>query len=136
MAPSIARLILRQLEKLERFNTHRLAIATVYRETIRSKKIKHPRVPTDRQSIFLRYTVLTSRAEELRKEAKHVNIFLGDWYCRAIAPEGVDYEKIRYDPAGCPGAEALAMRSLNLPTDISVSADDAKRIAEFINNHA
>ena len=136
MAPATARLLLHQLEKLERFNTHRRAIAAIYRESIQSKKIKHPRIFTSSSPIFLRYTVLTPHADDLRKKAKKENIFLGDWYDRAIAPVGVDYKKIYYDPASCPHAEILSRKSLNLPTDISISKEDAKRIADFINNHA
>lgn len=136
MAPVIARLLLHQLEKLERLNAHRRMLAMLYRETIRSKKIRHPPLSTVLSPVFLRYTILTSRREELRKKAKEENIFLGDWYSPAIAPAGVDYEKIQYHPVLCPNAESMAKKSLNLPTDISVSPEDARRIAELINNHA
>lgn len=136
MAPVIARLTIHQLEKLERLNAHRRMIAGLYRETIRSRKIRHPRLSPVSLPVFLRYTILTSRAEELRKKAKKGNIFLGDWYAIAIAPADVDYEKIQYRPVLCPNAEAMAKKSLNLPTDVSISPEDAKRIAEFINNHA
>lgn len=136
MAPVTARLLLHQLDKLDRFNAHRRALVSLYKESIRSKKIRSLRLKKDSFPPLLRYIVFVTRAKELRAMAKKENIFLGDWYDRAIAPRGVDYEVVGYHPYECPMAESLSRQSLNLPTDINVSEEDAKSIAEFITTHA
>jgi len=140
MPNGLATLALSQMERLERFNEHRRAIARIYSEMLEGSGLQLPvQCPEpvegmDRRvtSTFLRYTVQTPRAAELYELARRHRIMLGNWYCPAIAPKGTEPSKVFYEPGSCPVAERAAERSLNLPTYPSLSLDDARRIARLI----
>lgn len=104
-----------QFTKLEKFNVHRKKIAEIYRKTFSGYGV-------------LRFVV------KMRLKNKPNNIFLGDWYTTAIAPAGVSYEAIGYDPATCPTAERLATQTINLPNDIHITEHDAHRIISTIKS--
>ncbi len=133
---ALAELALKQFYKLARLNEHRRQIADVYDKSLQQlAKLGALKLPKkDPWSIYLRYTVQTQRAADLLQAARKQKIYLGDWYTTAIAPEDVDLKKIMYDPAGCPVAEKVARQSLNLPTSINISVQDAKRIVSLIKH--
>lgn len=136
---ALAALALHQFEKLERFNGHRRMIAEAYRQEF-SRASAHGTdhavgLPTETpgsRHVFLRYTVRTAKAAQIRRAAKQEGILLGDWYDVPIAPPGVDNDSVLYRSGSCPMAERLARESLNLPTDIHITEDDARRIASLV----
>ncbi|MEK7615846.1 MAG: aminotransferase class I/II-fold pyridoxal phosphate-dependent enzyme [Patescibacteria group bacterium] len=111
---AIALLALQQFVKLERFNTHRKRIASMYQKHFSGSGI-------------LRFAL---HANVPRQKG----IFLGDWYTTAIAPAGVSYDAIGYDPSTCPNAERLTRDIINLPTDIHITEQDAQRIISTIKS--
>ncbi len=116
MPNALAELALHQLAKLDRFDEHRRKIVSMYKQNF-----------PDGFGI-LRFAL---RAKiSVKKE-----IFLGDWYTTAIAPAGVSYKAIGYDPATCPVAEQMAGNMINLPTDIHITTHDADRIIQFIKRN-
>ena len=121
MPNALAELALHQLAKLDRFNEHRKKIAAIYAKAFPGSGI-------------LRFAFSTLHSEKLRAAARQAGIFLGDWYTTAIAPTGVSYEKIGYDPAKCPTAERLTRNIINLPTDIHITEQDAERIISCIHS--
>ncbi len=128
---ALALLALHQLEKMDRMNAHRREIAAVYaRELAGIDSITFPIV--DRSSgVCIRYTILSAKAEQIIAEAKRNNVLLGDWYRTAIAPPGTS--KIAgYVDGSCPVAERLAAETVNLPTDVHVTAEDAVRVAGIV----
>lgn len=136
MPNALALLALNQFKKLEKFNNHRRALADLYNRELKDLDFKIiPSPDKSANHIYLRYTVLTEKADELRKKAKKENIYLGDWYSTAISPPGTDYEKIYYRPESCPVAEKIAPQTLNLPTHINISENDALRIIEFLKKN-
>lgn len=137
MANSLAALLLNQLKDVEKNNLHRQEIASFYEKEIDNKKIILPwRNKINQQnSIFLRYPLLMNDPKKLHALAKKNNIILGCWYDRVIAPTDIDFEKTGYMIGGCPNAEKLAARSINLPTDKNISLDDAKRIVKIVNEY-
>ena len=132
MPNALAILALHQFKKLEHFNAHRRATAALYTEKLSQTPLRHMLPLFNEQHIYLRYTLITPRAKAVIAMAQKQHIFLGDWYTKAIAPEGVDYSVIEYNPSSCPIAEKLASESLNLPTDIHIREKDIKRIVEFL----
>ena len=72
---------------------------------------------------------------EIRSALKQEGILLGDWYDVPIAPPGVLQERIFYRLGSCPTAERLAQESLNLPTDIHITKEDARRIVARLLRH-
>lgn len=125
----LAYLALHQFKKLASYNEHRKKIAAFYSENIHTNKVTLPLF----DSIFLRYPVFTQEPRELIMKAKQKGIELGDWYSVAIAPRGVDYAKIGYNPTDCPTAEKIAKQTVNLPTHIGITQEKAFAIIEFIN---
>ena len=120
MPNALAILALHQLTKLDKFEAHRKKIAGVYKRALPNG------------SGILRFTLCILHSQKIREEAKRSRIFLGDWYTSAIAPTGVAYDTIGYDPTSCPIAERLAVHSINLPTDIHITQHDAQRIISTI----
>ncbi len=131
LSGALAPLALHQVTKLERFQTHRTELAKKYTEALRGKACLLPEPLAQSAPAWLRYTIQTPRAAEIRAEAKRAGIYLGDWYTTAIAPQGVDYSTVCYD--GCPTAERIAKETVNLPTDIHITSEDADRIIHFIS---
>jgi dTDP-4-amino-4,6-dideoxygalactose transaminase len=131
MPNALALLILHQYGKLECFNANRKKIAAFYRQSLKDYvSCKLP--PEDNSIIFLRFPLRVQNPEGLIGAAKKEKIYLGDWYNEAIAPRGVDYEKIGYKKGSCPVSEAEAKRSVNLPTDIHISAKHGEHIVRVV----
>lgn len=135
MPNALAILAMNQLAKLDKFNNHRRQIAKVYNQELKDLDfLTTPNINSDVTHIYLRYNILSARSEKLFGFAKKENIFLGDWYNSPIAPRGINYQAINYIPKSCPVAEEISAKSINLPTDIHVTKNDALRIAKFIKN--
>ncbi len=132
----LAVLALHQFVKLEKFNNHRKELAELYSERLQHSPYVLPARKSGQDHIYLRYTIRHRDADLIRREAKKEHIILGDWYATGIAPLGVDYGRMQYDPASCPKAEQAARESCNLPTDITVSKSDAERIVTFLMRYA
>jgi len=137
MPDILAHLALQQFAKLERFNDHRAKLAAIYDEVLFSTwaGIASRGVEKERKSIHLRYTLFVPLPKQLMQYMKERDVLLGDWYTTGIAPNNVAYEKIGYDPKSCLRSEALALRTVNLPTNIQTSENDARIIAKEIKEY-
>ena len=162
MPNAIAILALNQFKKLDKFNSHRQEIAGIYRRELDFLSLREVErcLPAGRQeaissnekqagnfsftdknakSVFMRYSIFTERAGEIREKLKKQNILLDDgWHTLPIVPKGTDLEKMRYKKGSCPRAEKTAKTILNLPTGIKITKQDAERIIklvkEYLNN--
>jgi len=129
-----------QFKKLERFNNHRRNIAEMYDISLHfdtskyQNMIKLPLNLKNSKPVFLYYTIQIRRRDELLKYAAKNHIILGDWFPCALGPKGVDDEKFGYKKGDCPTAERVGLKSLNLPTNIKTSKDDAENIASLIKS--
>jgi len=132
---ALALLALNQFKKLERFNAHRKEIAQFYFDNLEKSVFILPALPKDREHIFLRFTVRHPNAHQIIMEAWKRNILIGDWYTTAIAPYDTKMEKLEYYPGNCPKAEELAKQTLNLPTHINISKEEAKVIVDFLKQY-
>ncbi len=128
---ALAILALNQFKKLERFNQHRREIADFYLKEI-SSFVNSFELPQDSEQIYLRFTMKHPKAREIIKAAWQQNLLIGDWYDKVIAPHDTKLDKMEYMPGYCPKAENLAKITLNLPTHINISKEDAKKIIDFL----
>ncbi|MBU3942840.1 aminotransferase class I/II-fold pyridoxal phosphate-dependent enzyme [Patescibacteria group bacterium] len=128
---ALALLALNQFKKLERFNNHRQEIASFYYQELKNTNFVLPQIFLERKNTFLRFTIKHPEAHEIIYNSWHrENILLGDWYTSAIAPEDTKIENFFYNSQDCPNAEELSKITLNLPTHINISIDDAKKIIQ------
>ena len=130
MAPTLARLALHQLEKLDQFNQHRRDMERAYR--LAWSEGVFQRIDERTEAPLLRLTALVEDAKKARTNALREQIVLGNWYDAPIAPAGTDCVAIGYVRGSCPAAERLATQAVNLPTDIHVSVDDVPRIIHAV----
>ncbi len=138
-------LALNQFKKLKRFNEHRKKITAFYAEELSNTKYQIPDTKYNNGHVFLRFSVRHSNAHRIIREAWSRNILIGDWYTTPIAPDYNKLEKIKhgkslrltsenmgYKLGSCPMAEKLAKETLNLPTHINISKEEARKIVEFL----
>jgi perosamine synthetase len=132
---ALALLAFNQFKKLDRFNEHRKEIARFYFENLKNTNFIIPSVFEDRDNIFLRFPVRHHNAHHIIREAWKKNMLIGDWYTTAIAPYDTKMDKLEYYFGECPGAEALSGETLNLPTHINISEEDARKIVAFLKRY-
>lgn len=130
MAEALAVLALYQFNKLEKYNEHRREIAKLYFESLNFDSTSMS--ARQEGSIYLRFNIFHPNAKEIIKVAKRKHILLGDWYKNGIDPIGTDFEKMKYTAGSCPKAERAAHESVNLPTHINISENDALQIINFL----
>ena len=105
----LARLLLKQLSKLEEYNDRRRNVASYYHHVLQSRTL-------DKEAIYLRFPMLVDDPVRVVKHAKQQGILLGNWYHNIIDPKGVDLRAVGYQAGSCPRAEESASRIVNLPT--------------------
>ncbi len=118
-------LLVRQLQKLDRFTLTRRAVAKKYDEFFQ-KKSQAGVLPFVSEASYLRYPVLVSQPDIVSRRAKKRGILLGNWYHNVVDPTGVDFAAIHYTVGSCPKAENAAKQVVNLPTRITLS--EAERV--------
>jgi perosamine synthetase len=127
---ALAMMAQNQLNKVKDFNFHRKEIAEFYYHELQGASFG---LPEKEGNIFLRFAITHPKAHEIIYEAwSKENILIGDWYTSVIAPIDTQLDKMKYEVGVCPNAERLAKRTLNLPTHINISIEEAKRVTEFL----
>ncbi len=129
MPEALAALALNQFKKLARFNEHRKEIAAFYRKELAATSFL---LPLEDEQIYLRFTVRHPNAHQIIGQAWERNLLIGDWYDKVIAPHDTNLSKIHYQEGSCPVAEKLAGETLNLPTHINISLEEAGKIVSFL----
>ncbi len=127
---ALALLLIDQLSRIDKINTHRRHIAAYYAKTLQiaSPIANHP------NSIFLRYPLLVQDPKQYHSYAKTQHILLGNWYDTVIAPRDSDMSSTGYKNGSCPNAEMLAAQSINLPTHEGISQKDAEKIVTVMHH--
>jgi perosamine synthetase len=129
MPGALSALVSRQFGKLERFNEHRKEIAEFYRRELKNTSFI---LPPETEQVYLRFSVRHPKAHEIIENAWRKNLLIGDWYTTAIAPHDTKLDKMRYSAGSCPTAEKLVRETLNLPTHINISLQQAEKIIDFL----
>ena len=132
MPNALAVLALCQLQKLERFNSHRKQLANFYYENLKGTLFLLPEKFVERENIFLRFPLRHQKAHEIIKKAWGMNFLIGDWYTTPIAPHDTKLGAIGYELGSCPVAEKLARETFNLPTHIHISEKEATLLIDFL----
>lgn len=114
-----------QFRKLEEFNKHRRKLAKIYFRSIKDKSFKLP--PNVNGSIWVRFPVITEKANEVMKCAKSREILLGDWYKDLVVPVEKPFY-VNYSRGSCPNAEKLLGKMLNLPTYPNLGEQQVKEV--------
>jgi len=131
---ALAVLALNQLKKIEKFNFHRKKIAEFYFEALKNLPFELPPKFSDREQIFLRFSIKHPDISQIIKQAWRKNILIGDWYTSPVAPADTDLNKMKYKTGSCPATEKLSKEILNLPTHINITLKEAKKIIDFLKN--
>jgi len=132
MSNALALMAIHQLEKLGRFNDHRRKIADFYYQNLKDSEFILPEKIAGSKNVFLRYTVKNFEAHQIIKKAWKKNILIGDWYTSPIIPADTNLQSVKYKTGSCPNAEEDSKISLNLPTHINITINDAGKITDFL----
>jgi len=132
---SLALLALNQLEKLDRFNEHRRKIASYYEHALKGTSFTVQGEQEGRRHVFLRLPVRHPQAHGILTRAWASNLLLGDWYTSPVAPRDTRMEAVGYVAGSCTTAERLAHETVNLPTHINCTKEQAEKIVAFLLQH-
>lgn len=131
ISEKLAKVVLNQFDKIEKFNDHRIKIAKIYDKILGFNLVKKD----GNKSIFLRYPILTSSKEKkdeviayLRKE----KIIIGTWYSSVLLAPEEAYTKLQYTKGSCSNTEYVSERIINLPTHIRMNEKEAEKIAKLV----
>lgn len=131
-APWYAKLAQEQLDSLADNLHHRRKVALIYAENLDKKILSSSLTKEILNSTNLRFPIFVNNRPGLINFLKKQGIFVSDiWYDAPIAPKKY-MSKTDYHHQ-CPNAEKVSNLILNLPTHKNVSAKQAERIAESIN---
>lgn len=129
---ALAVLAMLQLRKLEKFNRHRRKLAELYEASLEGSSFGMPEKFSDRQPVYLRFVLQHPRAHEIIKRCWRQNLLIGDWYTSPVVPDDTQAEKVGYEKGMCPVAERLSKSTLNAPTHINTSLEDAENIVNAL----
>lgn len=133
---ALALMALNQFHKLDKFYNHRKELFEFYRENLKNSQFVLPVENQQSKPSYLRFTVKHPKAHEIIYDAWHKqNILLGDWYTTPIAPFDTKLDQMKYKMGMCLAAEKLSEETLNLPTHINISQNDAERIINFLKQY-
>lgn len=127
---ALAALVLLQLKKLNRYNTRRQEIVSLYKTAFQKSKLEFQE---DRNgAIYLRYSFFIEHAEQLLQSFRKKGILLGNWYRTPVDPRGTILSAVQYKEGLCKNAERLSSKVINLPT--LISTQNAQRIVSMIQS--
>ena len=130
---AMALMALNQFNKLDKFYSRRKKIFEFYKENLKNTSFVLPKENLESMPSYLRFTVKHKKAHEIIFESwRKQNVLLGDWYTTPIAPFDTKLDEMKYKKGSCPIAEKLSNETLNLPTHINISQQDANRIVNFL----
>lgn len=116
-----------QFRKLHLYNRHRRVIAQIYNKILPKK---HCIISANH--LFLRFPLQLNKPDKLATILKQHQIIPGNWYISPVHPATKNHEKFEYKTGSCPNAEKASRQSLNLPTHINITEEDAIRIGRII----
>ncbi len=121
---SLSRLVVHQLNKLNKFNLIRIQFTNLYNKLFPNNLFLTRNLP------LLRYPLLVKNRDHILTKAKLVNILLGKWYSNVIDPIGVNTLEINYQ-SDCIVAENISNQIINLPTYPTLTMADFAKIKHF-----
>lgn len=120
--PALAVLLIHQLKMHEKLSKIRMENTKLYSKLFALQY----------KTALLRFPFVTKNKNKIISIAKKNNIFLGNWYEQAVAPNELMLSKVLYKKGSCKVAEETSEKILNLPT--SVNQKQAEFISKLILN--
>jgi dTDP-4-amino-4,6-dideoxygalactose transaminase len=114
---ALAYVLMRQLQKLDKYSKNRQTISSYYERELKKMHIRF--LETREISARLRFGMISDNQKQILVKAKRQGVLLGNWYHNIVDPEGSDISKAGYVRGSCPKAELLAKTIVNLPTRIT-----------------
>ncbi|MBI2594769.1 MAG: DegT/DnrJ/EryC1/StrS family aminotransferase [Candidatus Colwellbacteria bacterium] len=140
MPNTLAILGLNQLQKLERYNKHRIKLAEIYKKELGlTNEAKLPQELPNSKQVYLYFPIQLQNDSLVYKliglGRRSEGIYLENWPAKkVIGPQGTNLEKLQYKMGSCPIAEEVAPRTIVLPTNPNTREQDAGRVARFIKS--
>jgi dTDP-4-amino-4,6-dideoxygalactose transaminase len=126
------RLIHAQFIDLQNNLSQRRHIVQVYVKNINPKILSKTLVGNVSRSTNLRFPIFVPNRSELVKFLKKYKVYVSDiWYDAPVAPQG--YTSLTNYRHQCPVSERVSSQILNLPTHRNITAKEARKISERIN---
>lgn len=126
LSPSLAILLAKQLSKLDRFTARRRVIATRYASALTTSPYLKNNI---NNANWLRFPIPCAAPQTIFEQAKKSRILLGDWYTSAVFPNP---EVADYQAGSCPNAELASQRTLNLPTNPTLTDQQVDQIVKLV----
>lgn len=131
------RLLLRRSLRDSRVVMHRRRLKRVYDALLEAAGLPVLRLPTGIDPVLLRYPVRVEHKVRVLAEAKRRGFEIGDWYSHPIdRPESLSAEVLGYQQGSCPQGELAAREVINLPMNLNVTEESARRVVEFLKEFA
>lgn len=131
MPDPLAKLALLQLDRLEKFNSHRKKLASMYVKSLP----KEFDLPSTEILPYLRFPILVKEKQKLIRFFQSKGITLGTWYSSVIDPKGVAFKAVFYTEGTCPVAEKTTEQIVNLPTYPTCSEKEAATIVQLLREY-
>lgn len=133
MANAQAVRALHQLDRVAVFNKSRRETGHFYQGKLTN--LPGVTLPPLGEFPYLRFNLLVSDPERLRRFAKRYHIILGYWYNVPIYPADTDLAVVHYEPGCCPAAEQASRQSVNLPTYPMMKTYDRERVVRMMEDY-
>ena len=119
-----------KLERLEQDNEHRRRIAEIYNQEIRNPKVKMPYKGEVKNSVFHIYPILCQERERLQDHLRQLGVGTLIHY-----PLPLHQQKVfsAYKNLHLPIAERIAKEELSLPISPVMTTEEARYVANCIN---
>ena len=124
-----------ELSRIEKNIAHRRKIGTFYHDRLKDIGFSPVTLPSDTDTVFLRYPVLIANKTALLEKAARAGIEIGSWFETPLHGNHVPLEVFGYRPGSCPIAEKTAHEVINLPTHQGVSEAYAEKALKFLKLH-
>ena len=123
-----------KLRYLDEWNARRRAIARMYLEGIRNKKIKTQKPEPGAESVYHLFVVATKDRDGLKKHLEANDVWPGIHYPVPCHLQKA-YSHLGYKKGDFPQSEALAEGCLSLPMFPELTDEEALRVIEVINRY-
>src|SRR5713226_685736 len=129
--------LLRRSLRDSRVVMHRRRLKTVYDAALVAAGLPVLRLSEGIDPVLLRYPVRVRHKLRVLAEAKRRGFEIGDWYSQPIdRPESLSAEVFGYQQGSCPQGELAAREVINLPMNLNVTEESARRVVEFLKKFA
>ena len=125
-SPALAYLLIKQLDKLDRFTARRREITQKYAAVLN---------PVFSGTSLLRFPVSVKDPKKFLLVARQKQMLLGDWYDAVLVPAMATLSSFGYTEGTCPKAEEAAQHVVNLPTYPLLSDEQIDEVIQFVKEN-